>query len=377
MSTCCICESTAKYKCPKCGRSTCLLACVNAHKQQFTCSGKVDPTEFVSRDAIAKDAVHLQRDYRYLTQFKRELEVTKDDLRQRTRKVFKKAHSQSGGQLWQQAKRMQQDPRVVDVQRVFPHAQVSTKRQNTLVVNVAPGMARSQSNKSGYDKKLGQFVWTIEWVVLGGDGAEIKRFTSFRIREATLLSQAVPIHVVRQNAPDFCTEKPVQFYLENVINKKLIKLSDDTPLLEALQDRVVLEYPTIYLASPETTLPKALDTGDDSSSEESSDDSSDDSDSSDSESDDEPPEETPIVKQDEHTSTEVIADMVAQASAIDSKPELSSNPSESVAIEVPPVKSVNELDLDMDFDEVPTAPDEAPQTPRIHEAQRPSTPPSA
>lgn len=44
------------------------------------------------------------------------------------------------------------------------------KRENTLVVQLPMGMSRSNSNKTGYDKKLNAFVWTIEWIVLNDEG---------------------------------------------------------------------------------------------------------------------------------------------------------------------------------------------------------------
>lgn len=46
---CEVCEKEeAKYKCPRCERRTCSLACVTAHKQRDSCSGKRDRTAFLS-----------------------------------------------------------------------------------------------------------------------------------------------------------------------------------------------------------------------------------------------------------------------------------------------------------------------------------------
>ncbi|KAJ0403963.1 hypothetical protein P43SY_009456 [Pythium insidiosum] len=45
---CIMCETAAvKYRCPRCERITCSLACCLAHKKQFDCDGKRDRTKYI------------------------------------------------------------------------------------------------------------------------------------------------------------------------------------------------------------------------------------------------------------------------------------------------------------------------------------------
>ena len=41
------CETSAKYRCPRCNTRTCSLSCVKSHKTKQSCTGVKDPTEFV------------------------------------------------------------------------------------------------------------------------------------------------------------------------------------------------------------------------------------------------------------------------------------------------------------------------------------------
>eukprot|EP00730_Choanoeca_flexa_P011449 TRINITY_DN2570_c0_g1_i1.p1 TRINITY_DN2570_c0_g1~~TRINITY_DN2570_c0_g1_i1.p1 ORF type:complete len:392 (+),score=57.58 TRINITY_DN2570_c0_g1_i1:90-1265(+) len=47
-SRCCMCQNKPKYKCPGCHRRTCCLACVKQHKVDFDCDGKRPRSRFVS-----------------------------------------------------------------------------------------------------------------------------------------------------------------------------------------------------------------------------------------------------------------------------------------------------------------------------------------
>lgn len=70
------------------------------------------------------------------------------------------------------------------------------KRNNTMIIQLPPGMSRATSNKTGYDKKAGSFIWTVEWVVIDDAGNEKDRFISYRLKEHLLLRDAVPMNIL-------------------------------------------------------------------------------------------------------------------------------------------------------------------------------------
>ncbi|KAJ4825134.1 hypothetical protein Tsubulata_040801 [Turnera subulata] len=61
-------EKASKYKCPGCSVRTCGLACVKAHKQRTSCSGKPNRTQFVPISQF--DDNRLLSDYNLLEQIK-------------------------------------------------------------------------------------------------------------------------------------------------------------------------------------------------------------------------------------------------------------------------------------------------------------------
>lgn len=348
MVECCICLEPGKYKCPACERTTCLVTCVKQHKQLFSCSGQLDPTRFIERDDLSSSPIHLRRDASFLTNFKRHVDVSKDDVRTQARLVFKRAgghHQQQ--QQFQQNKRLQLDPRVAKLKKVFPEAMVLTKRQNTMVVALPPGMARAGANKLGYDKKQGQYVWTIEWVLYDANRTVKHRFNSNRLRELFTWKQALPPTVVAREFPELTTP---HFYLALIVGSGAVALDENMTIADLLKDQMVLEFPTILVAQspdnlPADVAPRDGSDGSDGSSDDSSSDS--DSDSSDSDSDD--------------------------------SDDSDDAPPEEALSAKPPTLLTNELDVDMDddLDDIPAA-DDVPATPAasVLPASVPS-PPSA
>lgn len=147
-------------------------------------------------------------------------------------------------------------------------------------------MSRAASNKTGYDKKLGGFIWTVEWVFIDSDGQERARFLSYRLKEGTSLVEAVPMLILSRAVESELKNTDLFFYLDSVLSKSkhVIALEPQSLISEALTDRVVLEFPTIYVTRSESTLRSRLETdGDESSSD--SDSGSDDTSDSDSDSD--------------------------------------------------------------------------------------------
>lgn len=298
-TNCTIChENQAKYTCPACGIKTCSLVCYKEHQEERECSGKVDSNRYLNRDELAADPVHLNRDYNFLTLVDRLIQVGKEDITKSAKNVFKRTRSQHHNTNNKRQRRNEEednkDKRIAAVQKVFLNNPSSiVKRENTLVVQLPMGMSRSNSNKTGYDKKLNAFVWTIEWIVLNDEGKQVSKFISYRLKETLVLEDAVPMNIINNKFPEDVEKHQLKFYLHNVIFKdKLIELNSKDTLSTVLRDKIVLEYPTIYIAANDEQIKeKIADIGEiyglqESDSDESSSDDSDTDDSSDESSSD-------------------------------------------------------------------------------------------
>lgn len=300
MDVCGICqEEKPKYTCPACGLKTCLLTCVKRHKKQMECSGQVDQTRFIPKKSLAELSTHINRDYNFLLRFGRDIQLGKQDVLSHAFSVFKRGNGPN-----RPAKRFKSnnDERIKAIARAFPHdPPVSVKRENTLVVLLPSGMSRASSNKLGYDKKLAKYTWTVEWVLVDKSGTEQEQFLSFRLKEHLALKDIVPMNVVNESLKVLGLEKSLLcFYLDNVVNphkprRSLIRLDPAKPLLENLANKIVVEYPKIYITLDGETWAEFAETEEEAyglhqSTSESESDSDSDSDSDSSDSDDAPEE---------------------------------------------------------------------------------------
>lgn len=303
---CFICiEKEAKYTCPACGARTCSAECVKRHKLRSECSGQVDPTKFVARKDISSNPSLINRDYNYLMNLERKIELSATDVKKNAKAMFRRPH----GNMNKRQRIDTEDQRALRVNKKYNSPAYSIKRENVLVVNLSAGMSRALQNKSGYDKKAGTYSWTVEWIPVGGDLKPAKSSISYRIKEELTLQEAVPIAVLASSlgvdVESIETDK-LHFYLENVLStgkKSVIALNAQESLATALKNKVVLEFPQIYVTFSAGTfrefveeekeaygLESELESSSDSS--DSSSDLSSDSDSEDSDSDsDEAPEE--------------------------------------------------------------------------------------
>lgn len=298
---CSVCfDHEFKYKCPKCSVRTCSLECNKRHKVQNDCDGKIDNTKFIPKKELSDSTLHLNRDYNFLMKLNRDITVNKTDLRTNAKNMFKRTNNSYNRNRNNKRLKVPDDPRLPIVQEIYPNPQTMIKRENVLVILLPDGMSRAVSNKTGYDKKLQNFTWTIQWIF---EGKDLKKdFISYRINENLSLIDAFPLNVLNIDVQ----KADLKFYLENVIttNDKFIKLDGKETISNCLKDTIVLEYPTIHVRLEDIesiTLNKAYEVSKDSSSESdsdsdssdgSSDDSNDSDDSDDNDSDsDGPPEE--------------------------------------------------------------------------------------
>lgn len=297
---CGICfKEPSKYKCPSCSMQTCSLECVKLHKKEKNCLGSVDPAKFLSWKQLSEGSTHVNRDYNFLINAGRHLDVQKETLRLNSKNLFKRPAGPGKRPPPKRQKTELEDSRIQLIKSAFPHdPPTSIKRKNTVIVLVPPGMSRAMANKTGYDKKAGAFVWSVEWVVLADDGREVGRYMSYRLPEGNAIQKLVPINLIRKaygDESDLIVPEKLHYYLLNVVNCKpgrsLIPLEVTMPLCDALADRIVLEYPTIYVSQSGTDVgdictsySQSLTDDEDSLSDDSSSDSETDSSDSDSDS---------------------------------------------------------------------------------------------
>lgn len=252
MEQCSVClEKDFKYTCPACGTKTCSVECVKRHKLRSECTGQVDPTKFVPKKKLSADQALVNRDYNYLLNFERTVQLGKSDIKVNAKNIFKRGAGQNQGHKRQKVE-SEKDPRIEKVNQIFPHQpQTSVKRQNTLVIHLPPGMSRATQNKSGYDKKAGAFTWTVEWIPVDATGCTRKPFISFRMKETLPLKDAVPMTVFENAIGANVDKDTLHFYLDNCISGKegneVIALDPKMSLASALSNKIVLEFPKIYV----------------------------------------------------------------------------------------------------------------------------------
>lgn len=267
---CSICQlNEHKYTCPACGAKTCSINCVRRHKRQTECTGLVDQARFIPKKELALDETNVNRDYNFLMTVGRQINVGKGDIKTTAKNIFKR---QNVGGNPNRNKRFkptvdEEDPRMECVNKVFSqNPNTMIKRNNTMVIQLPAGMSRAASNKTGYDKKAGTFIWTVEWVLLGEEGDEKARFLSFRLKEHLLLRDAVPMNILhnavsqsdKEEHKNPIDKEQLHFYLDNVVKtagtKNSILELDGTKLIsDALANKIILEYPTIYITFNRST----------------------------------------------------------------------------------------------------------------------------
>lgn len=265
---CSICHlNEHKYTCPACGVKTCSIDCVKRHKRQTECSGLVDQSKFIPKKVLSQDESHINRDYNFLLNVGRQIHVGKGDIKSSAKNVFKRQFS--GGNQ-NKNKRFKNnnvdaqdamDTRIECVKKVFLQEPTTVvKRNNTMIIQLPTGMSRATSNKTGYDKKAGSFIWTVEWVVIDETGNEKDRFISYRLKEHLLLKDAVPMNILNntvsinegEDSAKQIDKDQLNFYLANVVGyektkETILRLNGTDLISDALTNMIVLEYPTIYI----------------------------------------------------------------------------------------------------------------------------------
>jgi len=269
-----------KYKCPKCATKTCCLECVKKHKAQSQCDGKIDNTKFVKRSEFQDNENLVHRDYNFLMNLNRTIEISKTDVRSKGKKILSNYHNSNNNKRFQRA--------------APSNSQYETIVKRSVKIRKLPrGMQRANMNKSCWDKKKNKFVWTLEFILLDPEnGKELSKHYSPRVPEETKVKDTI-----HPKLKEELGEAPLFFFLKKIdrpaSNPQYIPLNNEHLLADVLRDQTVIEYPTILVSTKESVHSYEVYESDESESESSEDSSSDSSssdESSDDDSDDEPEE---------------------------------------------------------------------------------------
>lgn len=263
VGSCEVCQlEDFKYKCPRCLKKTCCLECTKKHKTQDHCSGTAyNPATYIAsetlKDADTPDETNklVQRDYNFLIGMNRQLELLKRDGKTKNKRALVTQH------VPQHLKRShtEQTPYVI--------------RRGVHCLLLPKGMQKSLQNKSKWDKPLDQFVWTIEWCLLGPQGSTNFSHISHRNKEEDTLIDCIGKIVyekccekygVKHDAEDSNKQKRsevllssgVRFYTKwfppatqtPIDSKRLIALDPAMKVGECFRNKTVIEFPTVFLA---------------------------------------------------------------------------------------------------------------------------------
>lgn len=294
-----------KYKCPGCLKKTCSLDCSKKHKKDDSCTGQsYNPLQYVSSGTLksADDEKHennhlVQRDYNFLTNIKRQLEIQKLDGKTKNKRTLHNGNNNNNVNSGVKRARVEEE-----CSRVI--------RRGVNCLLLPRGMQRSISNKSRWDKSLDLFVWTIDWVVCPDKSVptEIEELktpfmhVSHKIKETATLfegmsnvifdkccqfynltkdeengsvneksetSQPGIVKISRDNKEreQLLLKNGLKFYTKQFPynntqmqdSKELVELDASNKCIgELFRNRTVIEFPTIYVAKRKEDLPSGF-----------------------------------------------------------------------------------------------------------------------
>ena len=286
-----------KYKCPKCLKKTCSLACSKEHKKTDACDGIAhDPTKYIPHEKLkdADDEKHesnplVQRDFNFLNSLKRTVELQKMDARTKNKRALMSSTNNHANKRTRFNNSNDESgcPKVI--------------RRGVTCLLLPKGMQRSAQNRSKWDKSLDLFVWSIEWLlcppknrvvplqedvqegVQKGVQEDFVQFVSHRIKETDSIVDGMSnvvyekcsklfnfpplekgvemrgidkLKVLEDHNIKFYTKIFPQEMTESMDSKKLILLEPSKKCIgELFRNRTVIEFPTIFVAQEETDLP--------------------------------------------------------------------------------------------------------------------------
>ena len=179
-----------------------------------------------TRDTYIKkneiDQNDVQRDYNFLLKMNRNLELSK---RQKTElKILKPTHSNSNNN--NNRKKLNNKQEII--------------LQNVRVKKLPFGMERGRMNKSGRKQK--NWFWTVEWLMVDNKMKVLQKYVRYKSLESSTLDELKPKDWIAEGVE-------YSIFFKDIENNRFITFPHDLSLSDALANRVVIEFPTLYITT--------------------------------------------------------------------------------------------------------------------------------
>uniref|UniRef100_A0A6I8NQP3 Box C/D snoRNA protein 1 n=1 Tax=Ornithorhynchus anatinus TaxID=9258 RepID=A0A6I8NQP3_ORNAN len=234
-SSCETCGSEeAKYRCPRCLKCSCSLACVKKHKTDLVCSGIRDKTAFVSKKEFTD--MNLLSDYRFLEDAGRSADCAARDIFLRRPSTHKFLNYMKN-----RARRLNIDLKILPVG-------FTKRRENSTMF--------SNSNPVSLLFREQRFYWHLK-LLFPQSNAE---YTEKRVPEDKTLHEILRTYidpeksdpVIRQRLKAYTLSQAdiqILMKIENMQQNlvRYCELDSSKSLLDNLKNKVVIEYPTLHV----------------------------------------------------------------------------------------------------------------------------------
>ncbi|XP_015725663.1 box C/D snoRNA protein 1 [Coturnix japonica] len=220
-------EEEAKYRCPRCMKYSCSLLCVKKHKVALSCSGVRDKTAFVSVTEFTD--LNLLSDYRFLEDVGRAADAAARDL---------SVHRPT-------------------TNKYINYLRNRARRHNINLKTLPIGFTKRRENSTIFIKKEQKFYWHLK-LVFPHCHAE---YTLKRVPEDKTLADILksyidpvesdPVICQRLKIYTMSPQSDVQILMK-IENRKqnstrYNELDASRSLLENLKNKVIIEYPTLFV----------------------------------------------------------------------------------------------------------------------------------
>ncbi|PON59528.1 Zinc finger, HIT-type [Parasponia andersonii] len=223
----------SKYKCPGCSFCSCSLPCVKAHKQRTGCTGKRNRTQFVPLSNF--DDNQLLSDYNLLEEAKR---------------------------VSESAQRMRNKLCRYNYYRLPYHlksVRSAAASRRTKILFLPSGMSKREKNQTRYEQRKKCIYWTIEWRFHSTDVVLLDHGVNENMNISSIVGNHLKPGPWHHQLKQFCEEdlERLKFFIRKFhkgTSSPFYELDVKAPLRQQLANRVVLEYPVVYVFLPSHTI---------------------------------------------------------------------------------------------------------------------------
>ena len=218
--TCEVCESAQyKYKCPRCEKRTCSVACIAKHKKRSHCSGKRNRTEF--RHFTLLDQQSFMNDYFLL----------EDAANQ----------AENAARLGPPAYKKTRNAAKPALQYLAEH--LKTNGSCTQLHHMSIGMSRHDRNTSYYNKKRKMVMWKIEIIF------NKSTFAPTNLMGENLKLSSIIERELQKNYQQFASSYQISLkkYGCAANSIEFHELDKEKSIKDNLAGLALLEYPTFYV----------------------------------------------------------------------------------------------------------------------------------